>query len=617
MLSLMRRIVGAVVIMSAMTLLVESKWHNKAISRKVKVQKNVVEETILYSVDHVKGPKTDYEIIVDNIDHVGLITADLNGEAVKLLSSNKLLPSGQFKIDASLFDAGKTNTVKVSTVRGNQLVPFPAQTFAFDSQGVVLTLSSLVSSPYETDTEKTEIVLESAKTLISANPSDLLSVSEGLKISTPAMDASKRKELAKSATKIQIHFVHLFPLPHLARVKKTVEISHWGAAVSVKEEIELVNRGAALKGEFNRVPFVHLKYSGKEKSPFPIGHTLMSVNGIVPRDAFNIHYRDVIGNVSSSHARREAGHTLVEITPRFPMLGGWKTEFELSYDVPAAKRILQSTESGSDQFVVWVPLEHAIQNVHADELDLEIILPAGATDVSVAPPLDAKISFNKKGWMVAPWQSGKTAIRINPGPVYGRPYNLAVKYSLSQSNVFLAPLLITLYVFVFFAAFIVLRRVRLEIANTKEIEVEDIHNADYDICKQIEDLFTDLCRANSEVIDSLSRDKNELVEVKKRYTAEYERVFDEIEKFCGQFVAEKNKVDRTVRILMNLRNQKETAIALVDNAVNGKDVLSTAGVKLIEIEAEMNSLVGRVLTGTDTPPPSPEQKRRVKGTTSR
>ncbi len=108
-----------------------------------------------------------------------------------------------------------------------------------------------------------------------------------------------------------------------------------------------------------------------------------------------------------------------------------------------------------------------------------------------------------------------------------------------------------------------------------------------------------------------------MTESKKVYSEEYERVFDRIENLCSQFISEKNRIDRTVRILMNLRNQKETAIAIVDNAISGKDVLSTAGIKLIEIENEMTSLVGRVLTGTDTPPPSPEQKKRGKGTSSR
>jgi len=379
---------AVVVLMSAFAF-ADGKWHNKAVSRRVHVKRNVVDETILFSVEKLKGGDSGkYELIVDDAKNIGLLTVDVNGETAKLSSSNIL--GGRFKIDSPALDSEKTNTIKVSIVRGNQLVPFPAETFEMESQAVVLKLNTLVSSPYETDSEKTDISL-AAKVLISSSPSELLSVSsetDSTKLSTGQIDSSKRKDILKSSTlsKIRLHFAYGPPLPHLANVKKTVEVSHWGAAISVKEEIELVNRAAALKGEFNRVPFVHVKYSGKDKSPFPVGHTLLSVDAIVPGDAFNIHYRDVIGNVSTSHARRESGNTLVEIKPRFPMLGGWKTEFDLSYEIPAtaAKRLLQGS---NDQYVVWVPVEHAIKNVHADNVELEIILPPGATEVSVAPEI--------------------------------------------------------------------------------------------------------------------------------------------------------------------------------------------------------------------------------------
>ena len=642
-------VVWSVAIAALLTASTSGKWNNKAISRRVRVQPNVVEETILYSVNKVTGPDSGkYEIVLEDFANIGSLNVEVNGELAHVVSVNSNDREKRMAIESPKLESEKTNTIKVSIVRGNQLVPFPAETFEFDNQLVVLNLNTVVSSPYETDTEKTEIMVGSGsggKAMVSASPSQLLSSSDtssGMKLTTGDIDSNKRKEIVKSGSlsTIRLHFAHPSALAHLGHVKKTVEVSHWGAAISVKEEVELVNRGASLKGEFNRVPFIHLKYSGAGKSPFPIGHTLMSVDAIVPQDAFNIHYRDVIGNISTSHAKREAGHTVVEIQPRFPMLGGWKTEFELSYDIPAtaSKRLLQSVSS--DEYVVWVPVEHAIKNVFADKMELEVILPAGATDVRVSDQggsisltsskkSTTVISNTKKGWMVAPWQSGKTSVKINVGPTYGKPQTLAIKYSLSRWDSYLSPFLITLYVFVFFAAFILARRIRLETADDKELREEDDQTADYDICKEIEDSFTDMCRANAELIDSVaassSGNKDELNELKKVYLETYEQVFTRVEKLCSDFITEKNKVDRTVRILMNLRNQKETAVAIVDNAIGGKDVLSSAGIKLIEIENEMNSLVGRVMTGTETPPPSPSggggadqgtTRRRGKGTSS-
>ena len=47
----------------------------------------------------------------------------------------------------------------------------------------------------------------------------------------------------------------------------------------------------------------------------------------VDRRASDVYYRDIIGNISTSHVRREGDRTLVELQMRFPMMGGWKDEF--------------------------------------------------------------------------------------------------------------------------------------------------------------------------------------------------------------------------------------------------------------------------------------------------
>lgn len=41
----------------------------------------------------------------------------------------------------------------------------------------------------------------------------------------------------------------------------------------------------------------------------------------------DVYYRDILGNITTSHVRRQQGSTLVELEMRFPMLGGWKNEF--------------------------------------------------------------------------------------------------------------------------------------------------------------------------------------------------------------------------------------------------------------------------------------------------
>eukprot|EP00968_Pinguiococcus_pyrenoidosus_P012351 scaffold1085_cov252-Pinguiococcus_pyrenoidosus.AAC.4 len=49
-----------------------------------------------------------------------------------------------------------------------------------------------------------------------------------------------------------------------------------------------------------------------------------SLTARLPGDAWGIYYRDRIGNVSTSMVKHEKGGVLMEVEPRYPMLGGWK-----------------------------------------------------------------------------------------------------------------------------------------------------------------------------------------------------------------------------------------------------------------------------------------------------
>ncbi len=55
----------------------------------------------------------------------------------------------------------------------------------------------------------------------------------------------------------------------------------------------------------------------------------------LPASARDVYYRDEIGNVSTSHVREMQDQVEVEIRPRFPLYGGWKTHYILGYNVPS------------------------------------------------------------------------------------------------------------------------------------------------------------------------------------------------------------------------------------------------------------------------------------------
>lgn len=60
-----------------------------------------------------------------------------------------------------------------------------------------------------------------------------------------------------------------------------------------------------------------------------------SLQTILPAAAQDVYYRDEIGNVSTSHLLILDDSVEMEIRPRFPLFGGWKTHYIVGYNLPS------------------------------------------------------------------------------------------------------------------------------------------------------------------------------------------------------------------------------------------------------------------------------------------
>lgn len=48
-----------------------------------------------------------------------------------------------------------------------------------------------------------------------------------------------------------------------------------------------------------------------------------------------MYYRDEIGNISTSNLKEMDDFVELELRPRFPLFGGWKTQYYIGYNVPS------------------------------------------------------------------------------------------------------------------------------------------------------------------------------------------------------------------------------------------------------------------------------------------
>lgn len=107
----------------------------------------------------------------------------------------------------------------------------------------------------------------------------------------------------------------------------------------------------------------------------------------LPVEAGDVYYRDLIGNISTSHLRADfgAGETVLELTPRFPMFGGWRNHFTIGYNMPSATALSKS----GDKFRLQMPaVPDLYENYIIEELELKFILPEGVNNVKYTSTID-------------------------------------------------------------------------------------------------------------------------------------------------------------------------------------------------------------------------------------
>lgn len=127
---------------------------------------------------------------------------------------------------------------------------------------------------------------------------------------------------------VRIHFPSVAKFRTLETVEREIEISHWGN-VAFEEVIRARNSGSPLTGEFSRLDY----YKSDPDSVPSWGEISLSwwdieeLSAKIDKRARDVYYRDILGNITTSHVRRQPDSTLVELTMRFPMMGGWKDEF--------------------------------------------------------------------------------------------------------------------------------------------------------------------------------------------------------------------------------------------------------------------------------------------------
>ena len=244
-----------------------------------------------------------------------------------------------YRVDFSEeLSAGKSTQIQVEVVLFGLVRPYPEEISQQEKQLVVFKGNHFYYSLYPTVSQTTSVNLASDKT---ESYSQLKPTSKSdSTITYGPYENTKPFE----QNELNVHYENNSPFLTVTNLHRTIEVSLWGN-IAVEETIDMSHTGAKLKGSFSR--FEYMRRQGGQSS-------VKAFKTLLPSSAADVYYRDEIGNISTSNLRvpsKSKGEPVeLELRPRFPLFGGWKTHYTVGYNLPVYQYL---HNSGNFQFFLF------------------------------------------------------------------------------------------------------------------------------------------------------------------------------------------------------------------------------------------------------------------------
>ncbi|CAB3239665.1 unnamed protein product [Arctia plantaginis] len=265
-------------------------------------------------------------------------------------------------------NAGASATITVESVFTKTLQPYPTAITQQEDQLIKYVGNLFSYSPYYVVSQKTNVVVNT-KNVESFTKVKPFSQQDG-SIQYGAYANTK----PFSEKELVIHYKNNSPFLTVTRVERLIEVSHWGN-IAVEEVIEIEHTGAKLKGPFSRYDYQQDHHSGPA--------SVRSYKTLLPASASDVYYRDTNGNISTSNMKVKKDSVELDLRPRYPLFGGWRTHYTLGYNVPSYEYLYQS---GNEYLLKMRVIDHIYDDMQVDELVTKIILPEGSTNIKLNLP---------------------------------------------------------------------------------------------------------------------------------------------------------------------------------------------------------------------------------------
>jgi oligosaccharyltransferase complex subunit alpha (ribophorin I) len=455
---------------------------------------------------------------------------------------------------------GTTATVNVEIVLGGAQEMFPAAITQKEKQLVRYMGNVYAYSPYPVNSQTTSVTLASSN-IESYTKQEPVSVQDSSVKYGPYNNVA-----AFTASPLVVHAENNNPMLVVTNLIRVLELSMWGN-IAVEETVDVRHNGAQLKGSFSRYEYQ------RESSGVS---SVKNFKTLLPAAAKDVYYRDDIGNISTSHMKVMDDAVELDLRPRFPLFGGWKTHYVVGYNVPSYEYLYYK----GDKHVLNIRLvDHLFDDMLIENAEVRVILPEGVTDIELSTPYPVKREKDGKHYTYLD-TTGRTVVVIRSiGDLTEQHIqNFSLQFQYSHTSMLMEPLLLISAFFLLFLLSIIY--VRLDFS----IRVDEGAEAKMKVAGYLEKVANQQDRRNGlyqAMEDAMikfksSKDNNSFQASLKRIAAEHKNDTQAISELMttvknintelGDKVGELQRLDRVYR------DYQTQQASLVEKLVSGKMV---------------------------------------------
>ncbi|BFZ08868.1 hypothetical protein BsWGS_11907 [Bradybaena similaris] len=457
----------------------------------------------------------------------------------------------------SALEGGKTASVDVEAVYSHVLTPYPSAITQAEKQLVVLDTNLYFYSPYPTTSQTTTV------TTTNANVESYTKTKPVSQSDTTINYGPFEDKAPFSEAPLKVHEENNSPFLTVTYLERLVEVSHWGN-IAVEEHVDIRHTGATLKGPFSR-----FDYQRQQDGYASVKHFKTSL----PASAHDVYYRDEIGNISTSNLRETDEYVEVELRPRFPLFGGWKTKYILGYNVPSYEYLFYK----GDHYALKVRfIDHIYDDMVVDEVLLKIILPEGSKDIQLKVPFEVERRGDDVHYTYLDTLGRPVVVLHKHNLVEQHIQDFELHYTFQRYRLLQEPLLVVGAFYLLFLAVIIY--VRLDFAITKDEAKESRMRVSslIDEVQSAHDRRSALYQSYDDAINKYksSKDMAAFVSSRKKIDTDYKQLTQQIQNLQAQLKIEGSEAAEKVAELQRLdtlyKEQIALAITAAEKLVAGK-----------------------------------------------